>query len=69
VTVVDESLTQELRNKDSEIKALKESVGKLQATVDMMLQGIVERDNQYFERKYPRLKASDKTNAESREKA
>jgi hypothetical protein len=61
VTVVDENLTQELRNKDSEVKTLKESVVKLQATVDMILQGIVERDKQYFERRYPRLKAMDKT--------
>ena len=46
-----------------EIKELKESVAKLQGTVDMMLQGLLERDKQHFERKYPRLRAMDKTKA------
>jgi len=27
----------------------------------MMMQGIMERDKHYFEKKYPRLKAMDKT--------
>jgi integrase len=55
------NVTAQLKTKDEEIKELKESVAKLQGTVDMMLQGLLERDKQYFERKYPRLRAMDKT--------
>jgi site-specific recombinase XerD len=57
-----ESLTEvyeQMRTKDKEIKALKQSVAKLQATVDMMLQGLVEKDRQYFELRDPRLKARE----------
>ena len=50
------NVTAQLKTKDEEIKALKESVGKLQTTVDMMLQGLLERDKHYFERKYPKLR-------------
>lgn len=50
------NVTAQLKTKDEEIKALKESVGKLQTTIELMLQGLMARDKQYFERKYPRLK-------------
>lgn len=53
-----EKQIEELRGENA---ALKESVAKLQTTVDMMLQGLMARDKQYFQRKYPRLKAMDKT--------
>jgi hypothetical protein len=53
------NITAQLKTKDEEIKGLKESVAKLQATVDMMLQGIMERDKQYFGKKYPRLRAGE----------
>lgn len=32
------------------------TIEKMQVQIDMMMQGLVERDNTYFERKYPRLK-------------
>ena len=39
------------------------TIEKMQGQIDMMLQGIMERDKQYFETKYPSLKAMDKTKA------
>jgi integrase len=44
-------VTMQLRTKDEEIKALKESVAKLQTTVDTMLQGLMEKDKQYFKKR------------------
>lgn len=41
----------QLKTKDEEIQALKESVSKLQATVGMMLQGLVQKDKQFFEKR------------------
>jgi len=41
----------QLKTKDEEIQALKESVSKLQATVGMMLQGLVQKDTQFFEKR------------------
>ena len=55
---------QELGKKDLVISEVQNRLGeqsmhieKLQAQVEMMMQGIMERDKQYFEQKYPRLKA------------
>lgn len=48
------ALKQDVENQNSVIR-------KLQAQVDTMMQGIIERDRQYSERKYPHLKAMGKT--------
>ncbi|MCJ7633511.1 hypothetical protein MUP77_14130 [Candidatus Bathyarchaeota archaeon] len=38
------------------IEEQNKTIEKMQGQIDMMMQGLVERDNAYFERKYPRLK-------------
>jgi uncharacterized coiled-coil protein SlyX len=58
------TVQEELGKKDLVISEVQNRLGeqsmyieKLQAQVEMMMQGIMERDKQYFEQKYPRLKA------------
>jgi len=58
-----EQLEEEIPKRDMEIQSLKNQIEKMQGQIDMMLQGLVEKDKQYFERRYPRLKATDKTKA------
>lgn len=65
-----EKLHEDLRRKDeiisevqNRLEAQSLTIQRLQAQIDMTMQGIAERDKQYFERKYPRLKAMDKTKA------
>jgi integrase len=62
------TVQEELRKKDLVISEVQNRLGeqsmhieKLQAQVEMMMQGIIERDRQYSERRYPHLKAMDKT--------
>ena len=56
-----EQLEEEIPKRDMEIQSLKKQVEKLQGQVQMMMQGIEARDKQYFERRYPHLRSSDKT--------
>lgn len=55
------NVTVQLKTKDEEIKSLKESVAKMQMQIEMMMQGIVKRDRQYFEEKCPGLKRRGKS--------
>ena len=64
------TVQEELRKKDLVISEVQNRLGeqsmliqKLQAQVEMMMQGIMERDKQYFESKYPGLKSMDKIRA------
>jgi site-specific recombinase XerD len=56
-----EQLEEEIPKRDMEIQSLKNQIEKMQGQIDMMLQGLVEKDKQYFELRHPRLKAMDKT--------
>jgi phage FluMu protein Com len=43
------------------ISAVQKKLEEMQAQINMMMQGLVERDKEYFEKKYPRLRTMDKT--------
>jgi hypothetical protein len=49
------------------IEEQNKTIEKMQGQIDMMMQGIMERDKQYFERKYPGLRVN-KTERSSRPK-
>lgn len=55
-----EQLEEEIPKRDMEIQSLKNQIAKMQDQIDMMMQGLVEKDKQYFERRYPRLRAGRK---------
>jgi integrase len=55
------NVTAQLKTRDEEIKSLKESVSKMQVQIEMMMQGIMKRDREYFEEKYPVLRRRRKS--------
>lgn len=58
-----EQLEEEIPKRDMEIQSLKIQIARLQAQVDMMVEGTVRRDKEYGQRRYPHLqKPSEKPN-------